>query len=431
MKTSAMELAALASAAVPGLSPTGVAALADDSRDFVSALVRDAKGNQWRVRSPQHAEAAMRLETELQVLSGFSNAVRASLPFHLPSAAGAVRVNDLRTFVYNHVPGQVLDLSELVKAGKKTATDIGRSIAAIHNLAEEVVDLVNLPSYTAEQFRQRRLNELDQAAGTGLIPVDLLRRWEHAMEDHDMWTFDSVVVHGDLHEDNMLFDRGQVCAVMGWTDLHIGDPADDFAWLATSGDDVFKDDVLTSYEQHRAGAADDYLSLRASLSAEFALAQWLLKGLSAGDEQMVNQGKSLLEQLASDIEKFGGQEVSVTPLEPQTRTEEASSEAVDIQEPVEPATSANTESLEETDAAETSENVEDSPAPEDNKDETGENETGEDDSEPAVIMDSDLGKAEPDGPATDAIDVNELKRQQQERLEQAREASSHDPKDAS
>ena len=37
-----MELAAIATAAVPGLTPVGFAALSDDAEDFDSALVVDA-----------------------------------------------------------------------------------------------------------------------------------------------------------------------------------------------------------------------------------------------------------------------------------------------------------------------------------------------------------------------------------------------------
>ena len=66
-----MELAALASAAVPALALTGVAGSPDDAADFDSALLVDDAGKQWRVRSPKHVEASMRLETELLVLRAF------------------------------------------------------------------------------------------------------------------------------------------------------------------------------------------------------------------------------------------------------------------------------------------------------------------------------------------------------------------------
>ena len=192
-----MELAALATRAVPGLSPTGVADAPDDARDFMAAVVVDASGNRWRVRGPQHSQAAMRLETEVQVLRGFSTAIRAELPFRVPSVAGATRVDDMRVFVYNHLPGASVELPALTGASAELVDDIGRTIAAVHGLSETVVDHADLPRYSAERLRQRRLNELDAAAATGLVPALLLRRWEHAMEDKELWGFAPTVVHGD------------------------------------------------------------------------------------------------------------------------------------------------------------------------------------------------------------------------------------------
>ncbi|GAA3279434.1 hypothetical protein GCM10020260_02580 [Nesterenkonia halobia] len=307
-----MELAAMATAAVPGLSPTGVAAAADDARDFTSAIVVDVEGGRWRVRSPQHQEAAMRLETELQVLRGFSTGIRAELPFRLPSVAGAVRRGELRTFVYNHLPGDSAELEELNRGPAEMIDDIGATIAAIHDLDENVVDDADLPRYSAERFRQRRLNELDQAATTGQIPSTLLRRWEHAMEERELWDFTPTVTHGDLHEDALLIDEQRVVAVTGWTDLHIGDPAADFAWLTASPEVEFSDAVLAAYRSHRRGPSDPHLMRRAALSAEFALAQWLVRGHATENQEMVDEARELLRQLEEDVLAHGGQPISLS-----------------------------------------------------------------------------------------------------------------------
>lgn len=364
-----MELAALATAAVPGLSPTGVAAAADDARDFTSAVVIDSEGHRWRIRSPQHQEAAMRLETELQVLRGFSTGIRAELPFRVPSVAGAVRRGEMRTFVYNHLPGASLELSELTRQPEAVIDDIGRTIAAIHDLDEAVVNNADLPRYSAERYRQRRLNELDQAATTGEIPAMLLRRWEHAMEDRELWRFSPAVTHGDLHEDSLLIEGERVVAVTGWTDLHSGDPADDFAWLTAAGDAEFTEKVLLAYQRHRTGVADEHLMRRAALTAEFALAQWLVRGHASENPEMVTEAKALLEQLKVDIETYGGQPIALTPMEG-----EEPGPAAEVQDsrPVARAGAAAT-------VADTGEWSED----------------GEDDDEPAVITDSETaGPAE-------------------------------------
>jgi aminoglycoside phosphotransferase (APT) family kinase protein len=309
-----IELAAVATAAVPGLTPTAVSSAADDPADFDSALLLDSEGKRWRVRSPRHAEASARLETEFLVLRAFAPAIRAELPFLMPTVAGSVRLGTLSTFVYSHLAGSTRSVEELTAGPAALAREVGTALAAIHDLPHSLVSNADLPSYTPNEFRQRRLNELDQAATTGKIPASLLRRWEHAMEDVSLWRFNPSVVHGDLHEDNLLVDGSRVTAVTGWTDLRIGDPADDFAWLVASNEQDFVDAVLVSYTDNRRDAPDQHLLRRAALSAEFALAQYLVKGIAAGDADMVAEAEGMLETLAADVEEHGGQSISVEPL---------------------------------------------------------------------------------------------------------------------
>jgi macrolide phosphotransferase len=309
----AIELAAIASAAVPGLNVTAFGPEPDDTADFCSAMLVDAENRRWRVRSPRHPEASTRLETERQVLRAFSPAIRAELPFLLPSVAGTVRQGELITFVYSHIAGKAETVDRLASGTAALALEIGAAIAAIHDLPQELVTNSDLPSYTANEFRQRKLNELDQSATTGKIPPSLLRRWEHAMEDVALWRFNACVVHGDLHEDNILLENDKVTAVIGWTDLRVGDPADDFAWLVAVNDAEFVDTVMQAYAAARNETPDPHLLRRAALSAEFALAQWLVKGYAADSARMVEDAESMLKALEADIAEHGGQPISVEP----------------------------------------------------------------------------------------------------------------------
>ncbi|WP_445153856.1 phosphotransferase [Arthrobacter sp. Hor0625] len=314
MRRKAIELAAVATAAVPGLTPTAVSSAPDDPADFDSALLLDSEGKRWRVRSPRHAEASTRLETEFLVLRAFTPGIRAELPFLMPTVAGTVRQGTLSTFVYSHLSGATRSVEDLGAGSAALAREIGAALAAIHDLPHALVSNADLPSYTPNEFRQRRLNELDQAATTGKIPPLLLRRWEHALEDVSLWRFNPSVVHGDLHEDNLLVDGDRVTAVTGWTDLRIGDPADDMAWLVASNDQDFVDAVLAHYSSSRRDAPDAHLLRRAALSAEFALAQYLVKGLAADDAEMIGEAESMLAVLAADVAEHGGQPISVEPL---------------------------------------------------------------------------------------------------------------------
>lgn len=286
----------------------------DDPADFDSALLLDSEGKRWRVRSPRHSEASTRLETEFMVLKAFTPGIRAELPFLMPTVAGTVRQGALTTFVYSHLAGATRSVEELSAGSNELAQEIGSALGAIHDLPHSLVSKADLPSYTPNEFRQRRLNELDQAATTGKIPSVLLRRWEHALEDVSLWRFNPCVVHGDLHEDNLLVEGQRVTAVTGWTDLRIGDPADDIAWLVASNEQGFVDAVLRHYTSARRDSPDNHLLRRAALSAEFALAQFLVKGVASGDQGMISEAEEMLSSLAGDIVEHGGQPISVEPL---------------------------------------------------------------------------------------------------------------------
>lgn len=316
-----LELAAVATAAVPGLAPTATAFSPDDDADFDSALLLDAEGKRWRVRSPRHPEASTRLETEFMVLRAFAPAIRAELPFHVPTIAGTVRQGALTTFVYAHLQGSMLSIDELSAASPALAKEIGAALAAIHDLPLALVNNADLPSYSANEFRQRKLNELDQAATTGKIPATLLRRWEHALEDVALWRFNTSVVHGDLHEDNLMIQDDAVTAVTGWTDLRIGDPADDFAWLVASNESSFVEAVLSHYTQARRETPDAHLLRRAALLAEFALAQYLVKAMAVGHQEMTVEAESMLRSLADDIEQQAKQDEAMAAAEREAAAE--------------------------------------------------------------------------------------------------------------
>ncbi len=244
----------------------------------------------------------------------------------MPTVAGTVRQGQLSTFVYSHLAGATRSLDDLSSGSPALAREIGAALAAIHDLPRSIVSNADLPSYTPNEFRQRRLNELDQAATTGKIPPLLLRRWEHAMEDVSLWRFNPCVVHGDLHEDNLLVDGDRVTAVTGWTDLRIGDPADDMAWLVASNEQDFVNAVLDHYTTSRRDVPDVHLLRRAALSAEFALAQYLVKGMAAGNEDMIDEAESMLAALADDVAEHGGQPISVEPLPRPVGTPESGAE---------------------------------------------------------------------------------------------------------
>ncbi|PWI27255.1 aminoglycoside phosphotransferase [Pseudoglutamicibacter cumminsii] len=302
VKRSTFDLAAIATAAVPGLSAVQAGRLPEDSADFDSALIVDSKGKRWRVTSPRHVDASMKLETEQSALNTLTAAARATLPFSVPTIAGTVVQGQLRTFVYHHLVGHVLDLQELeTEQGRELAREIGRAIAAIHALKHDLVEASGLPVFEAEDVRRGMLSQLDHVAESGKVPPELLRRWEEMMENVAWWKFNTTVVHGDLHEERLFINDGRLQGVTGWSALRVGDPAADLAWVLGIENPDTVDAIFDAYAEARGQLGDDDLRNRAMLAAEFALASWLSGALTHADQAQIDQAEASLQQLNENI----------------------------------------------------------------------------------------------------------------------------------
>jgi len=173
-------LAALASAAVPGLDPVSVEALpSTQDQSYDVAFVQDAEHRRWVVRAPRSDVAGAEMDRTVALLGLLGR----RLPFAVPAPKGFVALREGgRAAVYPYLPGHNLDFAEL-PPGPGIAAELGRAIAALHNTDPAVYEEAGLPSYDADAYRSRRLADLDRAAETGRVPTTLLTRWETALED--------------------------------------------------------------------------------------------------------------------------------------------------------------------------------------------------------------------------------------------------------
>jgi macrolide phosphotransferase len=299
---SATALAALASAAVRGLSPIRVETPPDDlGREYDVAFVDDDRGMRWVVRAPRRTAAALTLEAEARVLTE----LRRRLPVAVPQPAGLIPLPEGgRAVIYPCLSGQSLRPAELV-AGGGLAVEVGRVIAALHEIPPGVFDQAGVPAYTAEEYRLRRLAELDTAARGGDLPPTLLARWERALEDVGIWRFAATPIHGDLAAEHILVERGdprgpahaRVSGIVDWGQACVADPADDLAWVALTGDERAFDTVFESYVMGRREQPDRHLARRATLAGELALVRWLNAGLAAGDVTVVDEAHLAMRDL--------------------------------------------------------------------------------------------------------------------------------------
>jgi aminoglycoside phosphotransferase (APT) family kinase protein len=300
-------LAALASAAVPGLDPASVEALPgttdhpDQANGYDVAFVQDTQHRRWVVRVPRSQAAAAQMESTFGLLALLAR----RLPFSVPTPKGFAALKDGgRAAIYPYLPGQNVDFAQL-PPGPGLSAELGRSIAALHNADHGLFDEAGLPAYDADTYRTRRLSELDRAAATGHVPTGLLARWEKLLEDVTLWRFAPTPTHGDLTGDQVLvvFDddddaaSGRVKAFTGWEDAKVADPADDFFALVTQTSPRALETLMEAYAHARAERPDIHLLTRARLSAEMRTLSRLMSAVTAGDRLQVERLASALRRL--------------------------------------------------------------------------------------------------------------------------------------
>jgi len=303
---SPLVLAALASAAVPGLVPVATRPTPVVGADYDTAVVTDTQNRSWIVRAPRTAAAGASLESELTLLRGLctlgtGDLVGHRLPFVVPDPTRTVELPEGgRAMVYPYLVGSALHPGDL-GPGPGVGAALGAALAALHDVPQSVVEDAGLPSYSAEEYRARRMVELDSAAGTGHVPARLLARWETALEDVGRWRFQPALVHGDLVAEHVLVHDGQVVGMLDWADAKVADPADDLAWVAVGADEKALDSVLEAYCMARHEQPDRHLPHRARLAGELALARWLVHGVRQDDPEVVDDAVGMLQDLDADV----------------------------------------------------------------------------------------------------------------------------------
>ena len=300
MASSPLILAALAKAALPSAKFRQAKALPRDGREpYNSALLTDTDGIQYIVRESRGAKGKLKLATETQCVRAVKGA--GSLPFNVPTLISESTTPEGKTLqILDYIYGSTVELEDL-RSTDPSLRQVGLAIAAIHSLNLDKIRQAGLPEFSPQETRESRIADLDRAAATGKIPAALLQRWETALEDLDLFRFQPVVVHGNLNTGEVLELDGEVSGITGWSDLHIGDPAEDFGVFAANVDSEVMDAVKFAYFERR-DEADANLAQRATLYSELAIANFLVTSLAAGQTEDVDWAVTELEVLAGTVQ---------------------------------------------------------------------------------------------------------------------------------
>jgi aminoglycoside phosphotransferase (APT) family kinase protein len=134
-------------------------------------------------------------------------------------------------FVMEHVPGRA-------RTDDEGLDDVLRAMARLYGLGQAAVDEVaaldGIPAGSkpeqAIEAQLRHWHEVYRSAVT--YPIPLLERGFAWLRANLRPTGASVIVHGDPGPGNALADDAGVAAVIDWELAHVGDAAEDWAYLA-------------------------------------------------------------------------------------------------------------------------------------------------------------------------------------------------------
>jgi len=304
MARSPFTLAAAVTAALPGAEVVGARPLtAGGDGRFDSAVATLTDGRELAIRVAGDDETSRELASESLALRALTMGARAMLPFRVPEYLGETRLAEGRALVAELLPGFQIEAAN-IPGGRGAAASMGASIAAVHALPASVVRSAGLTARSAEEVREEIRQLVDRAAATGRVPARLTVRWRGAVEDDDLWRFESAVTLGGAKATSFLFEddpqRGpEVVGLLDWHGLSLGDPAIDLAWLSSAPDAA--GDVHASYADASNRAPDPALAVRARMLAELEFARWLVHGDELHRDDIVDDAAGLLDALAEGL----------------------------------------------------------------------------------------------------------------------------------
>lgn len=305
MSRSPLTLAAAAAAALGDVTVVRVAPLGSGASDgrVDAALIEADDGGLFVARVGTDPDSDRDVRTQARVLDTLTEGVRMLLPFAAPRVRGRAMLADATVVVMDFLPGYAV-AAEDVPPGPGIAPQIGRALAALHELPVSFLREASFPVRAAEGVRTDIARLVERAEASRRVPAELTARWRDAVAEDAAWRFDATLVIGDLDAEGFRFqDEGglaRLTGLVGWGSLAAGDPAADLRWTARAP--AASADIIEAYERASHRAPDPFLAARARLHAELDFAAWLLHGLDRGDDAVVADAVASLASLAESAE---------------------------------------------------------------------------------------------------------------------------------
>lgn len=189
-------------------------------------------GDAWVFRFPRRAEVVSTVHKETALLPIVSDAIDLAVPNF--ERVGEPCAAFPYPFVgYRLLPGDVLDTTKTMAIDEDAvAAQLGTALSQLHMIPRGRLAAVDLPGECwAPADDLKELCELAELVRQSM-PAGLLPQWEPYLSG-DITPpdppRDTVLIHGDLFVEHVLFDRGtgRATAMLDFADADFGDPVQD------------------------------------------------------------------------------------------------------------------------------------------------------------------------------------------------------------
>ena len=296
----ALELAALAIAAVEDLQIHAVRPGRGSGTKGISTWAAASHGDEWQIYCPHDPLSKSRLDAVLRAQAALANErSRGTLSFNVPAPRGIVNRRDGRlVFIFPALGGEEAT-TETFASETLFSTSLAGALASLHAVDPDRIDSSAVPRQTAADHRAE-LKSLMRTHWT-TIPTDLRTRWDNALRDDTLWQYRPCVIHGSLEPaDVQVAGGGAVVAIKGFERVQIGDPAKDTAWLLYYADQPFLERFESTYAQQYAHG-DLHLMTRARLLAELETLRWHDAATRSNDREWRDEGQAALKAMDQEL----------------------------------------------------------------------------------------------------------------------------------
>ena len=254
-------------------------------------------------RFPRRRIGVSLLETEIRLLPWLSE--RVPLPIPNPCYVGAPSASYPCVFAgYPFIPGHTITAANVIDDGRRAmARPLARFLAALHSVSPDEAWLRGARSDPACRL-DATCHKPEAIACLNTLPEDVIL---HRVKSRLTSLLDSLptikepssntLVHGDLHGSQILVtdDTDELAGVIDWGDVHLGDPASDFAVVHSMLPRDCHRDFLQAY-----APVDPMFWSAAKARAIWHTIGVVTQAADVGDKATIREAQSCLIRLVED-----------------------------------------------------------------------------------------------------------------------------------